>query len=116
MYRVLNGMDNIDNFHATFDGEPFEGMTVKLFDPKTKLRSIYWSDSNEGKLNPPVLRALENNVGHFITKDSFKGKPILVNFRRDARDKDNPIWGRAFSDDDGKSWEWNWSMYISKMK
>src|SRR5258708_2638633 len=25
MYRVLNGIGNIDNFLATFDGEPFEG-------------------------------------------------------------------------------------------
>ena len=35
MYRVLKGIGNIDNFLATFDGEPFEGMTVRLFNPKT---------------------------------------------------------------------------------
>src|SRR4029079_10446929 len=51
MYRVLNGIGNIDNFLTTFDGEPFEGMTVRLFNPKTKLWSIYWADSNQGKLD-----------------------------------------------------------------
>ena len=116
MYRILDGIGNIDNFLATFDGKPFEGMTVRLFNPKTKLWSLYWADSNEGKLDPPVVGSFENNVGHFFTKDIFEGKPILVVFRWDARDKDNPIWSQAFSDDNGKNWEWNWYMYFSKIK
>ena len=116
MYRVLNGIGNIDNFLAIFDGEPFEGMTVRLFNPKTKLWSIYWADSNEGKLDPPVLGSFENNVGHFITKDTFNGKQILVIFRWDARDKNNPVWSQAFSEDNGINWEWNWYMFMSKIK
>jgi hypothetical protein len=116
MYKVLNGIGNIDNFLATFDGQPFEGMTLRLFNPKTKLWSIYWADSNEGKLDPPVLGSFENNVGHFVTKDTFNGKNILVIFRWDATDKDNPIWSQAFSDDNGKTWEWNWYMFMTKIK
>ena len=115
MYRVLNGIGNIDNFLATFDDMAFEGMTIRLFNPKTKLWSIYWADSNEGKLDSPVLGSFENNVGHFITKDIFNDKKILVVFRWDARNKDNPIWSQAFSDDNGKTWEWNWYMYFSKL-
>ena len=114
MYKVLNGIGNIDNFLATFDGEPFEGMTVRLFNTNTKLWSIYWADSNEGKLDLPVLGSFENNIAHFFTKDIFEGKPILVVFRWDARDKENPIWSQAFSDDNGMNWEWNWYMYFSK--
>ncbi len=91
MYRVLNGIGNIDNFLATFDGVPFEGVTLRLFNPKTKLWSIYWADSNEGKLDPPVVGSFENNVGHFFTKDTFNNKKIAVVFRWDATDKDHPI-------------------------
>jgi hypothetical protein len=91
MYRVLNGIGNIDNFLANFDGQPFEGMTVRLFNPKTKLWSIYWADSNEGILQPPVLGSFENNVAHFFTKDNFNSKKIIVVFRWDARDKEHPI-------------------------
>ncbi len=86
MYQVLNGIGNIDNFLATFDGVAFEGMTVRLFNPKTRLWSIYWADSDEGILQPPVVGSFENNVGHFFTKDTFKGKKILIVFRWDARD------------------------------
>jgi hypothetical protein len=115
MYTVLNGIGNIDNFLATFDGQPFEGMTVRLFNPKTKLWSIYWADSNVGKLDPPVVGSFENDVAHFFTKDVFNGKNIVVVFRWDARDKDNPVWSQAFSDDNGQTWEWNWYMYFSKI-
>lgn len=115
MYKVLNGLGNIDNFFATFDGVPFEGMSIRLFNPKTKLWSIYWADSNEGVLQPPVLGSFENNIAHFFTKDIFNGRNILVVFRWDVRDKENPIWSQAFSGDNGKTWEWNWYMYCSKV-
>ncbi|MFZ1678073.1 MAG: hypothetical protein WAT91_12410 [Saprospiraceae bacterium] len=116
MYRVLNGMGNIDNFLATLDEQPFEGMTVRLFNPKTRLWSIYWADSNEGKLDPPVVGSFENNVGHFFTMDIMEGKKVLLVFRWDARDKENPVWSQALSGDNGMTWEWNWYMYMSKIK
>lgn len=114
MYRVLNGLGNIDNYLATFNDVPFEGMSVRLFNPKTKLWSIYWADSNEGVLQPPVTGSFENDMAHFFTKDKFNGKDILVVFRWDTREKENPIWSQAFSDDNGITWEWNWYMYFSK--
>ena len=114
MYRVLNGTGNIDNFLSTINGQPFEGMTVRLFNPKTKLWSIYWADSNEGKLDPPVVGSFENKVGHFFTKDTFNNKEIIVVFQWDAREEDDPVWRQAFSNDNGKTWEWNWFMFMKK--
>jgi hypothetical protein len=116
MHKILNGIGNIDNFLATFDGEKFEGMSLRLFNPKTKLWSIYWADSNEGRLDPPVVGSFENDIAYFFTKDVFDGKPIIVVFRWDVTDKDNPIWSQAFSADNGENWEWNWYMYMSKIK
>jgi len=114
MYKILNGIGNIDNFLATFDGEPFEGMTVRLFNPATKLWSIYWSDSNTGVLDRPVVGSFENNVGHFFSEDVFEGRDVIQVFRWDARDKKNPVWSQAMSDDKGKNWEWNWYMFMTK--
>ena len=115
MYRVLNGIGNIDNYLATFDGVPFEGMSVRLFNTKTRLWSIYWADSIEGKLDPPVVGSFENNVAHFFTKSILKDKKIVVVFRWDVRDKENPVWSQAFSADNGKTWEWNWYMYFTRL-
>jgi len=68
MYRVLNGIGNIDNFLATFNGAPFEGMSIRLFNPATRLWNIYWADSNHGKLDPPVVGSFENNIGLFCKR------------------------------------------------
>jgi hypothetical protein len=66
----------------------------------------------------PKVRFDENgallHVAHFFTKDTFEGRPILVVFRWDAKDKDNPVWSQAFSADNGETWEWNWYMFMSK--
>ena len=87
---------------------------VRLFNPKTRLWSIYWADSNTGVLDPPVIGSFENDIGYFFTKDIFNGKNIIMAFRWDARDKNNPVWSQAYSEDNGKTWEWNWYMYMSK--
>lgn len=116
MYKILNGLGNIDNYLATFDGEPFEGMSLRLFNPKTKLWCIYWADSNEAILQPGVLGSFDQYIAHFFTKDVFNGKEILIVFRWDVRDKEKPIWSQAFSDDNGNSWEWNWYMHFSKFE
>ena len=110
--KILSGTADIDTYHTTempgLEGKPFEGVTLRLFNPKTRLWSLYWVASNIGVLDPPVVGSFENGVGHFFTKDTFKGKPIIMMFRWDARDKNRPIWGQAFSADNGKTWEWNW--------
>jgi hypothetical protein len=114
MYKVIKGLGNVDNYLATFDGVPFEGMSVRLFNPQTRLWSIYWADSNQGILQPPVAGSFENGIAHFFAKDTFNGRDIVVVFRWDARDKNKPVWSQAFSADKGETWEWNWYMYFSR--
>jgi hypothetical protein len=116
MRKILNGIGNIDNFKTALDGKPFEGMTLRLFNPKTRLWSIYWADSNVGILDIPVVGSFENSIGYFFTMDVFQEKEIVVGFRWDASDPNNPVWSQAFSDDKGKTWEWNWYMYMSKIE
>ncbi len=99
-----------------FGDKPYEGLTVRLFNPETKLWSLYWVDSNTGKMDPPVVGSFEGNVGKFYCKDVFQGKPILMMFVWDKTDKDNPIWYQAFSPDNGVSWEWNMTNVSHRIK
>ena len=62
-----------------------------------------------------MVGSFENNVGHFFAKDTFNGKPIIMMFRWDARDKEHPVWSQAFSPDNGKTWEWNGIMCQRKL-
>jgi hypothetical protein len=112
--KLLQGRGNIDDFVTAFDGKPFEGMTLRLFDPHTRLWSIYWSDSNRGTLDKPVLGSFDGNRGTFYCQDVWEGKAVTVMFRWDKTDPAKPIWSQAFSADGGKTWEWNWYMYFSR--
>lgn len=115
MYPMLSGMGNIDKYSANFDGKPFEGASLRLFNPITNLWSIYWAHSDKGTLDPPVIGSFENNVGHFFTMKIYMDKKIIVVFSWDLSDKNNPIWSQAFSEDKGQTWERNWYMYFSKI-
>ena len=111
-HKILANTGNMDTYSTTElpgnEGKSFEGITIRLFDPKTRLWSLYWVASNVGVLDPPVIGSFENNVGHFFCKDTLHGKKVIVVFRWDARDKNKPVWSQAFSADNGKTWEWNW--------
>lgn len=118
--KILSGTANMDTYHTTempgMEGKLFEGLTLRLFDPKTKLWSLYWVASNRGVLTPPMVGSFENNIGHFFAKDIYNGKNIVVVFRWDVRDKDHPVWSQAFSPDNGKTWEWNWYNVSERIK
>jgi hypothetical protein len=110
--KILNDTADMDTYSTTqfpgMEGKLFEGLTLRLFDPKTRLWSLYWIASNTGRIEPPVTGSFDaNGVGHFFGKDTLNGKPIIVVFRWDARNKNRPLWGQAFSADKGKTWEWN---------
>jgi hypothetical protein len=109
--KILGGTADMDTYSTTqfpgLEGRLFEGLTLRLFNPKARLWSLYWIASNTGTIDPPVVGSFENGVGHFFGKDTLNGKPIIVVFRWDARNKDRPVWGQAFSPDNGKTWEWN---------
>lgn len=112
MKIILLGLGNTDNFIADFDGEPFEGRTIRLFDPKTRLWSMYWTDSSNSILQPPTIGSFEGAKGKFYCKDIFKEQDIIVEFLWDKSDPCNPIWSQSFSIDLGKTWETNWYMFM----
>lgn len=112
--KILNGFGNTDSFFANFDGKPFEGMTLRLFNPQTKLWSIYWADNIAVVLDVPQVGSFDGKTGEFWARDIFEEKPIIVKFKWDATDEDNPVWSQAFSADEGETWEWNWYMYFSR--
>ena len=113
-FKILHGFGNFDQYFATFDGVPFEGMTLRLFNPKTRLWSIYWADSKVVVLDVPVIGSFEGGIGKFYARDVWEGKRIIMQFQWDKTNPDRPAWSQAFSADSGKTWEWNWYMTFSR--
>lgn len=107
---ILKGFGNIDSYRTLLDDVPFEAIALRLFNPKTRLWSIYWADSKVVVLDVPVVGSFDGNIGTFYTKDVWEGQRILIGFRWDKTNHDVPLWSQAFSSDEGKTWEWNWYM------
>jgi hypothetical protein len=114
-YPVLGGLGNVDHFHATFpDGKPLEGMSIRLFDPQTRLWSISWADDRVCRLLPPVVGRLGGDRGEFIGDDVCDGTPVRVVFRWSDITPTSARWEQAFSADGGQTWEPNWEMVMTR--
>src|SRR5438874_7387416 len=57
--KILGDTADMDTYSTTEfpgqEGKLFQGLTLRLFNPKTRLWSLYWVASNTGVLDPPVV-------------------------------------------------------------
>ena len=109
----LYGLGNTDRMLVESmppDGRPYEGMTLRLFDPHEKVWRIWWTSSRyPGALEPPVVgRFEEDGVGRFYCDDVVNGTPVKVRFEWSDTTTETPKWNQAFSFDDGQTWKPNW--------
>jgi hypothetical protein len=116
-FPALQGMGNFDVVLRKLpDGSVYEGRTIRTFDPETKLWRLYWVDSQGGAIDPPVIGSFNNGIGLFFGKDYQVGRPVIVVFKWDKTDPEHPKWSQAFSDDNGKTWEWNYTNTSYRIK
>ena len=110
---VLAGLGNQDSYHGESGpgGRPFDGMTLRLFDPRTRVWRIWWgSTSNPGHLDPPMQGRFANGRGDFHGRDRLGGHDIDVHFRWHVDGPDAASWAQSFSFDGGRSWTENFTM------
>jgi hypothetical protein len=107
------GIGNEDEFHTDFAGG-FVGMTFRFYNRMTRQWALYWADSRNGVLEPPVLGSFTGETGTFTGTDTFQGRPIQVRFIWSRTATRTPRWEQAFSGDGGNTWETNWIMDMSR--
>jgi hypothetical protein len=100
---ILSGFGNVDE----------SGSTMRKFDPETRLWTIF--SAFPGATTVDAMQGFfENGIGHFYSQEDFEGKPVITQFEWDATNKERPVWKQAMSADNGKSWEWNWTMTFTR--
>jgi hypothetical protein len=108
------GLGNEDEYHTDFAGG-FTGMSFRFFDRTTKQWAIYWADSRRGVLDPPVVGSFSGDTGVFEGTDTFEGRPIRFRFIWSRVSTASPRWEQAFSADEGRTWETNWVVDMTRL-
>lgn len=114
-FPLLDGIGHLDRIYAPEppDGPPFEGMTLRLFDPGDDRWRIWWSSTRvPGRLDPPMVGGFDDGHGVFFGDDVVDDRPIKLRFDWHA-DPAGPRWEQRFSFDDGDTWVLNWVMSFS---
>ena len=112
--KILGGLGNIDEARIDRPGGGYTGATLRLYNPATRLWTIYWMDSRDPKLDPPMVGSFRDGRGLFFGDDTFEGKPIRVRFIWTPLTATSCRWEQAFSADGGETWETNWIMSFTR--
>jgi hypothetical protein len=118
VFPVLHGVGHIDRMDVPDapDGPPFEGLTLRLFDPSRGTWSIWWSSTRApGRLEPPVVGRFTGEHGVFDCDDVLAGRPARVRFEWLA-ERPSPRWQQSFSYDGGATWRLNWVMRFTRLE
>jgi hypothetical protein len=115
--RIQGGAGNIDENVLWGPESLYRATTVRLFDQKTHSWSIWWFDGRTPRqTDPPLVGRFDDEIGTFLSEDTFKGQPIRVRFRWTQTNSPAPHWEQAFSADGGSTWETNWTMDFLRIR
>ena len=116
-FPLLHGLGHLDRIRVDDppDGPPFEGITLRLFDPATGRWSIHWSSTRvPGRLDPPVVGSFTADRGAFEGTDVLGGREVRLRFEWTV-DRERPTWRQFFSWDGGAEWRHNWTMQLTRL-
>ncbi|WP_020590434.1 hypothetical protein [Kiloniella laminariae] len=114
-HLTLGGLGNIDDNILELPDGRYRAISLRSYDPSTKLWAIWWLDGRKPHdLDVPVVGGFSDGIGLFYAEDIFEGKAIKVRFVWRDMTTASPCWEQAFSPDNGQTWEVNWTMSFTR--
>lgn len=96
---------------------PVEGLTVRLYNPKSRQWSIYWANATSGSFSlPATVGRYTNGRGEFYDHEEYQGRMIFVRYVWSDITPTSAHFEQSFSEDGGKTWEPNWISDITRVK
>lgn len=114
--KVWNGRANLVELTADGPDGHFEGLNLRLYNPRSRQWSLNFANSSSGTLGQPTIGGFVDGRGEFYDQEDFDGRAIFVRFVITPLDADTIRFEQAFSDDGGKTWETNWVATDTRMK
>jgi hypothetical protein len=107
--RVWDGRAQIEEFETDGAAGHIEGLTLRLYNPKSQQWSLYWANSKDGSMGgPPNVGEFRDGVGNFYCMDTYNGKMVLVRYEWSKITPTSAHFEQSYSEDGGKTWEANW--------
>lgn len=106
--KLWGGKAHLEELEVDGPGGHIEGLTLRLYDPKTHEWSLNWASSEDGTIGTPMFGAFKDGMGTFMDQESINDRTILVRQRWSDITPSSHHFEQAFSGDAGKTWEPNW--------
>jgi hypothetical protein len=106
--KVWDGRANLLELVADGPAGHFEGLSLRLYNPKTRQWTLNFSNSADGTLAQPTVGEFTDGRGEFYDQETLNGRAILVRFVISDVTPTSCRFEQSFSDDGGKTWELNW--------
>lgn len=106
--KAMDGRANLAELVVDGPAGRIEGLSLRLYQPKTRQWTLNFSNMANGLLAVPMIGAFNDGRGEFYAEDTFDGRPILVRFVITPAGPNVARFEQAFSADGGKTWEVNW--------
>jgi hypothetical protein len=113
---VWNGRANLGELEADGPGDHIEGLSLRLYNPKSHTWSIYWANSRDGAVGTPMVGRFAGGRGEFYGDDSLDGSPVFVRFIFSGISPTSYRLEQAFSGNGGKTWEPNWTASFTRLQ
>jgi hypothetical protein len=109
----FDGSISVDEVELDAPGR--RGLTFRTYDPHERRWSIYWMNSEVGRLERPVSGTFDGGVGSFTAVETIDGREVHVHFIWDEITSSSARWRQAFSVDSGVTWRENWQMRLERI-
>ena len=106
---VFGGRANLVELSVEGEAGKIEGMSLRLYNPRTRQWTLNFASPTSGALTPPVTGGFDaSGRGMFYGVDTVDGRTVLVRFVISEVTADSARFEQALSDDGGVTWESNW--------
>ena len=113
---ACDGQANLVELKVSGPVGTIEGVSLRLFEPETKLWSLSFANMRGGGLQIPAVGSFKDGRGEFYNDDTYKDRKIKVRFIISDITPTSCHFEQAFSEDDGKTWEVNWIADDTRIK
>lgn len=113
---ILGGLGNIGEATVNRVSGPRDLISVRLFNPQSRQWSVYFANSLSGAFSIPMFGKFTQERGEFYAHETLEELPIVSRCIYSDITTTSCRWEQAFSADEGRTWETNWIMELTRQQ